>query len=472
MGKGVSRPTTANPEIGAQNSTGLGGFHPRNSKKGHFGTRSNDYFDKKLQNDKTFKFINFDNRSLRFTCVDVSDYENIDPSLVTTQMKRYCMLYTLCDDCVEMRLFKSFRVSADEPKIILKKARLPKNWEDMPRGRPLVYYSPADFEIGNIVDCYGRKMLIVGCDDTTRAYYAEQGIDQRDIQLRKPKEVKYEIEVPQLGDGYLAIGGEADTLHTVYGHPKPQKNWKKVQRNLGQIIRCKCKLISGSAVNRSRNFMLTFYLEDDTIGVYEEVVRNSGIDGGNFLKRGNYDNGLPPDSDEPRPFIPTDIYLGNVILLNGYEMQITEMDDMSVRFCEENSEEFPFFDTFTIINNVMDKVLDLGIDIRETIMQEYDPRGDAWLSSEKFVKLLDDFEISQEMNDQELMTVMRRFKEVLTGNLVQRKNVVEKYYYHEMCDLFSHAHCLKIGGSSRKESSSELDRLLEDLRSRMTQWRR
>jgi hypothetical protein len=472
LARGVPRPKTADPEIGAQNSTGLGGFHPRNGKKGYFGTRSQDYFDKKAQNDKTFRFHNYDNGCLRFTCVDISGIENIDLNDITSKMKRYCMTYTLCDDSVEIRVYKTFRVSADEPKLILKKGKLPKNWQDLPRGRPLVFYTPEDFEIGNIVDCFGRKMLIVNCDETTRRYYAEQGIDQRDIPLREPEEVRYEVEIPQLGDGYLAIGGEADTLHTVYGHPKPQKNWKKVQRNLGQIIRCKCKLLSGNAVNLSRIFMLTFHLEDDTIGVYEEVVRNSGVSGGNFLKRGNYDNGLPPEGEEPRPFLATDIYLGNVIMLNGYEMQIVEMDDMSVRFCEENSDEFPFFDTFAIINNLMDKVLDLGIDIRETMMQQYDPNRTSWVTSEDFVKALDDFEISHEMNDQELMTLMRRFKEVLTGNLVQRKNTVEKYYYHEMCDLFSHAHCMKIGGSDRKQSASEVERLLEDMRSRVTQWRR
>lgn len=357
LARGVPRPKTADPEIGAQNATGLGGFHSRNGKKGHFGSRSQDYFDKKAQNEKTYRFHNYDNGCLRFTCVDVSGFENIDLNDITTKMKRYCMIYTLCDESVEIRIYKSFRVAADEPKLILKKGKLPKNWQDMPRGRPLVFYTPDDFEIGNILDCFGRKMLIVSCDETTRRYYAEQGVDQRDIPLREPEEVKYEVEIPVLGDGYLAVGGEADTLHTVYGHPKPQKNWKKVQRNLGQIIRCKCKLLSGNAVNLSRNFMLTFHLEDDTIGVYEEVIKNSGVDGGNFLKRGNYDNGLPPDGEEPRPFVATDIYLGNIILLNGYEMQIVEMDDMSVRFCEENSDEFPFFDTFAIINNLMDKVM-------------------------------------------------------------------------------------------------------------------
>eukprot|EP00602_Paraphysomonas_sp_CaronLab_P002925 CAMPEP_0185028900 /NCGR_PEP_ID=MMETSP1103-20130426/14960_1 /TAXON_ID=36769 /ORGANISM="Paraphysomonas bandaiensis, Strain Caron Lab Isolate" /LENGTH=882 /DNA_ID=CAMNT_0027563475 /DNA_START=1 /DNA_END=2646 /DNA_ORIENTATION=+ len=475
MAPGAPRPAVANPAIGAQNSTGLGGTRdPKNSKK-NYGTRSVDYFEKKELLDKTNKFINFDNRSLRFRCIEVTDDphnpESNGPS-ISYDAKKYLLTYTLCDDMVEVRMFKSSRKSSHDPKMLLKKSKLPKNWQDVPRHRPLIYYSPDDFHCGAVIDVYGRKLLILGCDNGTRQYYAERGIQQDEIELEEPKPVLYEQPVPQLGDGFLAIGGEADTLHTVYGHPKPQKNWKKIQRNLGQIIRCRCKLLSANAVDSSRNFMLTFHLEDDTIGVYEEVIRNSGVVGGNFLKRGVYVNGLPPDSNEPRPFIPTDIYLGNVILLNGYEMQITEMDDMSVRFCEENSDEFPFFDTFAIINNLMDKVLEMGIDIRDTITRQYDTTGSGWLKDESFVKCLDDLEISQEMNDQELMTMMRRFKEVLQGNLVQRRNVADKYYYHEMCDLFSHAHCIKNPQSVNKKNLDALGRLLHDLRSRQTQWRR
>ena len=74
------------------------------------------------------------------------------------------------------------------------------------------------------------------------------------------------------------------------------------------------------------------------------------------MKRGQYINGLPPDSDEPRPFKPTDFYLGNVISINGYEMQITLMDDMTVQFCEEHPDEFPLFDAFSIMERLMEGV--------------------------------------------------------------------------------------------------------------------
>jgi hypothetical protein len=102
--------------------------------------------------------------------------------------------------------------------------------------------------------------------------------------------------------------------------------------------------------------MITFRLEDDSIQIYEDIVRNSGLAGGNFLKRGRYLNSLPEDSDVPRYFKQSDFYLGNVFCINGNEMQITEMDNMSLRFCESYPDEFPMFDSYQIVDHVIDKV--------------------------------------------------------------------------------------------------------------------
>lgn len=251
-----------------------------------------------------------------------------------------------------------------------------------------------------------------------------------------------------------------------------------LQRNMGQIIRCRMKMLTEDRVDQRRVFMLTFHLEDDSVAVYEERTKNSGCAGGQFLKRGVYSNGLPPDSSTPRPFIARDIYLGNVILLNGYEMQITEMDDLSVKFCEENSDEFPFFDTYEIIHKLMGGVLDLGLDLRQFIVEHYDPHNEGFLKRDDFVRCLEDLQLSQEMNDQELMTLMRRFKSVLEGNLQLRRNNQShaKYYFHEMCDLFSHATYTKQIGHKHYQAGGQqegaLERLLEDFRGRQTQWRR
>lgn len=351
----LPRPEVASGDIGAQNATGLGGTLPPRMKSTN-GTRSTDYLAKKELIDKTMRFLNYDGRVLRFRCVELNDES---PGMVDSMLgkgKKYALSYYLSDDNVEVRIIKDKRGTADEANLLLKKCKLPKNWREAPRGGHLEYYGIYDFICGSTIDVYGRKLFLYGCDESTREYYAEQGIEQQEMELKEPQEVVYERTIPQLGDGFLAIGGEEDTLHSVYGHPKPTRNWKKIQRNIGRTIRCNLKMISDNPIDASRNFMLTFFLEDDSVGIFEEVIRNSGIVGGTFLKRGQYINGLPPDSDEPRPFKPTDFYLGNVISINGYEMQITLMDDMTVQFCEEHPDEFPLFDAFSIMERLMEGV--------------------------------------------------------------------------------------------------------------------
>lgn len=466
--EGYDRPERVDPGAGAETATGLGVTRPISAKKNN-STCSSDYLARKEQLNKTNKFLSTDRSVLQFRCVEVGEKEVAGlADRILGSGKKYALSYFVVDDAVEVRTIKSQRSSADDPTMLLKKSKLPINWRDTMSNRPLRYYTADDLIVGKVIDCFGRKLLLTGCDEATRRYYASKGVEQKEILVEEPKERSYEIEVPKLGDGFLAIGSEKDTLHTIFGHPKPSKNWKKVQRNRGIVLRCRTKLLDPDQINSTRTFCLTFYLEDDTIGVFEEVKRNSGIVGGNFLKRGIYVNALPPDHPEPRPFVATDIYLGNVISLNGYEMQITEMDDMSVRFCEENCDEFPFFDTFQIIQHIMGKVIGLNLDIRQKIWKNYDKKKLGWLTDEEFVHCLDDLEISQEMNDQEMMTMMRRFQSVHTQH---NKSERPHYYYHELCDLFSHAYLLACAGQ-RTGRESDLGRLLRDLRGRQTQWRR
>ena len=43
-------------------------------------------------------------------------------------------------------------------------------------------------------------------------------------------------------------------------------------------------------IDKDRRFVISIYLSDDTVGVYEPPQRNSGIIGGTFLSRGQIVN--------------------------------------------------------------------------------------------------------------------------------------------------------------------------------------
>lgn len=448
----MTPPDPPRSDHGAALATGFcsnPGPRVNSSTTGAYGTRSSDYNDKRAQFDKTMRFLNFDGRVLRFTGIEVSNDSN---STMAEQMlgatKLLSIAYYLSDNSMDVRVVKDKRAGLDESSTLLKKSKLPKNWRDVQRGKAPIYVEPADLICGRNLEFYGRTLLLIDCDAFTRSMYEEMGIIQQKIPLVKTKEKKIVHPIPQLGDGFLAIGGEQDTLGTIYGMPKPGKDLGKLQRNQNRLLRCRLVFITDDTIMATRRFALTFYLEDDTIQIYEEIVRNSGIGGGNFLNRGKYINGLPPESDEPRAFIPTDIYLGNVISINGNEMRIIEMDNLSIRFCETYPDEFPMFDTYQIVQGLIEKIGEvLKVDVRGS-MKRYDRMNAGWLNKDLFVHALDDDGITAELNDQELMTLIRRFKDG------------DQYRYDEMCDLFSHVHYMQqmnsnSGRNYRKQSEGE-----------------
>lgn len=331
----LNRPPEIRKDMGAQYATGLGAVLP--TLKSNFGTRSTDYLTTKETLDKTHRFLENAGKVLRFLCVEVKTTRPpFFPDLVLessnngatffeadlknslaapANVKRFALCYYLTSNSIELVVQKKLgekKGNQGEQSLLLKKSKLPKNWRDVQKGKPAEFYEMSDFVLGSVVDVFGRYFLLVTCDKQTRKMYSDMGIEQEDVPLIDVPEERIVQPIPQLGDGFLPIGSAEDTLATVYGMPKAGKDIAKMQRNQGKLIRCKAVLLTNNPVDNSREFLISFFLEDDTIQVYEDVKRNSGIWGGNFLKRGKYVNDLPPEGGEPRHFIPTDIFLGKL----------------------------------------------------------------------------------------------------------------------------------------------------------------
>jgi hypothetical protein len=462
------RPPLMRSDIGAQAATGLGAKIPKDFGA-NTGTVSRDYLDKKEQLDKTNRFLKYEGHVLKFRCVETKQdgvIHNFSDSLVGP-VNEFGLYFYLSDNSLEVKTIKSKKASLDDPNVLLKRGRIPKNWRDVPRGVPVQYYTVQDLVCGSIVDCYGRYLMILEADEPTQEFYRNMGIEQRTIELVKPSAKPVEHKIPKLGDGFLPIGGEDATLVTVYGQQQELKNWRKQRRNHACILRCRAKMISGDAINKSRNFTITFYMEDDTLSVFEDVVRNSGLVGGNYLKRGKYKNELPPDSDVPRVFMPTDIYLGNVICVNGCEFKLTEMDEMTLDFCENNPEEFPMHDSFQIVSGLLYKVRTEKLDLRR-LFSNADREHRNWISGEIFVRSLDDFGLATQLNEQETLTLIRRVR----GDGPPGSRTRAQCHYHELVDLFSHIHYVSMAGSQIKSGQVGQDAFLKSLRGRKTQWRK
>jgi hypothetical protein len=81
-----------------------------------------------------------------------------------------------------------------------------------------------------------------------------------------------------------------------------------------------------------RKFIISFFLADDSISIFEPAQKNSGIIEGKFLERSKYKN-----ADKENSYItPTDMAIGGTVKINGYSFQILSCDEFTEKWLEQH----------------------------------------------------------------------------------------------------------------------------------------
>jgi len=81
-----------------------------------------------------------------------------------------------------------------------------------------------------------------------------------------------------------------------------------------------------------RMFIISFFLADDSISIFEPAQKNSGIIEGKFLERGKYKN-----VNNGNQFItPTDMPVGGDVKINGYSFHIVSCDEYTRNYLEKH----------------------------------------------------------------------------------------------------------------------------------------
>lgn len=75
-----------------------------------------------------------------------------------------------------------------------------------------------------------------------------------------------------------------------------------------------------------RKFIVTYFLNDDSLQIYEPNTKNSGFWSGKFLERGNYKN------DQGEVLKPEALIVGQNIKINGYWFHVTDCDDFTKKW--------------------------------------------------------------------------------------------------------------------------------------------
>jgi len=254
------------------------------------------------------QFLNLDRKVLRFYV-----FSDIP----------YIMHYYLADDTMEIREINYANSGKDPFPLLLKRTRFPKQFALQQPGHSQVdaFIKDSDLRPGMTLEVFGRAFKIHGCDPFTQSHFWKlYGIDfPLDDGLEKGQGKERGLVIPP----YNGFGDEEDSLGNVYRLvPKPpKKDYFKWVDNQIQL-KLTAKLNTTNPEDVDRRFIITFYLNDDTVMVYEPQQRNSGIVSGKFLEKLKYKN--PRNGDNF--FEPADFIVGRDVLINSYDFHILGCD--------------------------------------------------------------------------------------------------------------------------------------------------
>ena len=240
------------------------------------------------------------------------------------------LYYFLADDTIEIVPIHYKNDGRDQFPKLLKRTKVPLQ----PNNPTTNYYTWRDLKIGNTINIYSRKMIITKADAFTRDFYVEKSLPLgEDLILQTDDAVDFKREVPP----YNGFGSEEDSLRSCGVSSSFKQsvtkefNWDK----RGLVMRFNAKLLSKRNEDKGRRFVVQFFMEDDTIAIREPPIRNSGIIGGNFLRR------QPMKHPDNRKFQSRDMFVGNVIEIACHKFALLDADDFTYRLMENDEYDFP-----------------------------------------------------------------------------------------------------------------------------------
>lgn len=391
------------------------------------------------KHDTLKQFLDHDRHVLRFYCY-WDDTESMfgDP-------REMVLHYFLADDTIEIREVIPPNSGRDAAPMFLRRGKLPKNVEALkqpgkvtdrtvlnvfgPTGHggryildslktgasPTDFYKDSDLTLGAVVNVWGRKYLLVDADDFTKEYYrTKYGVE--DFTPVSYKQTGYQGPSKQWPP-YNGWGSEEDSLCSCMGLlPKPPKRdfikfMEKDRRGLdSNVLRFLARMDTTKPIDMERRFIISYFLSDDTVLVFEPPVRNSGIIGGKFLERCRIKKPGQPNYSTTMSeyYLAQDLYVGANVDFNSHKFILIDADEYAFRYMENNSCEFPKASIEAILSKLHHAIGGKQDDVRSFFMRN-DPDGCGVIQYDQLGSLLR--QVEPRMTDHEIMALARMYSE-------------------------------------------------------------
>lgn len=402
--------------------------------------------------DKLAQFLQRDRQVLRFQALWDTRESQFDG-----EKREFTLHFFLSDDTVEVCESASSGSGRDAFPKLLARCKLPKGTEG-------AHIMPEDLLCGQYIRVFTRPLLLVSCDRfTTEWYKRELGVEQRKVLLpvEPGRHAGKSLKPPPYT--IACFGGEEDSLMSCLSlQPKqPRKDYAKYVENDKKVIKFWAELAEPTADDVGREFIISFYLSDDTVSIYEPPQRNTGIVGGRFLERARYK--LPVDGDRAnaRWVRPGDFRVGaemRFMTIRGapsHCFRLTRCDASTRALMSEKPELFPQNTVEQVASRLASRLLERRVPVRE-LFSQLDTDGSGAISRREFRELLDrwlaDMDLHNALSPSDMQQLMDIYDTDGDGQIM----------YPEFCDaMITRAH----GSAARGNTVQTVEKkLLEAMR--------
>ncbi|XP_056636850.1 EF-hand domain-containing family member C2-like [Diorhabda sublineata] len=295
------------------------------------------------------------------------------------------------------------------------------------------YYCERDLSIGAVLNCYGRQIVLTDCDSFTKEYYAAKyGISEfTPLQIPDTRKLVNIIPHPKQRElppwnGFGTHEDSAQNCITV--EPKaPFKDFKKFlmyDRNGldSHILRFAAKMRSKIPENCDRHFIISYFLTDDTMSIYEIGKNNSGFKTSCFLGRSQVK--LPGqkvfDIKPPLCYTPQHMFIGATLIVNNFEFILVDADEYCLRYMELNANQYPKANIALIMDKVREKLRPIYKDfVADNVSQDQPTRV---ISYEKLRSQLCQI-MGTDFTEHDMVTISRAFSAVCHKERYDRDKV-------------------------------------------------